>query len=956
MPFPFSTHTLPNGLLLLLSPNPDEPRIYTHIAVRAGSKHDPDRSTGLAHYLEHMLFKGTDKLGTSNWEEEEKLLQQIAETYEAHRQTQDPEERKALYSKIDQLSQQAAAYALPGEYDRIIGQMGARATNAYTWVDQTVFVNDIPAGELERWMMLETERFSRLVLRLFHTELETVYEEFNITQDNDQRKALRSAYEALFKPHPYGTHTTIGRGEDLKAPSHFDIYHFFASHYVPANMAVVLAGDFDPQEAIDLAEKTFGSWQPKEIPAYNPPAIPETQAAEYEVWGQESESVLLHWRCEGAGSREADKALLIAGMLYNQQAGLFDLDLLQSQKVLEASAHLVQMAEYSMFRAVLRPRPGQTASQARDLAWQAIQKLANGDFPDWLPQAVVVDHQLSLASAAQSNSARVQLLSNAFIHRVAPDQAIDLVQRLSSISPEEIQAFAKTQLAVDRCITVFKRQGPDPSVMKVEKPQITPIPLNNTGSSGFAERLLALSPLQPEPVFAPLEEVLQQKSLSEGVELHYLPATQGDGLGELLYVYEFGHRDDPWIKIALDYLEYLGTDLRSDVELRIGLYRLGLELRTEATATRVYIGLTGLDENLQQGVKLLDELLFRAQSDRSRWEALVEDILQHRINERSDKQQVLRRAMNAFARYGTDSPVLSEPSEQELREVDPEQLLAHVRQLPHLPHAIFYYGAQQLKEISSWLKEGASLQSTRNPLPKGSAPRVNHPEGNRVWVCDFPMVQVEVLAVREVVDQFSSDAWILGDWFNQYYGLGLSSVMFQELRESRALAYSTYAYAESPARMDGQHWLQSFIGTQPDKLSEALSTMQRLLSDWQFDGVAAERVRQGMLRQMASQRDLRQQQYWLWRQAKDRGLQGNPRKLLYETLQRSTLAELREFCDLLASQPTTYCILGPLDRINLEELSAFGEPQVMKLEDFFERSSALTSGLILATGFNRSNP
>ena len=164
MPFPATQHTLANGLTLYFSPNPAEPRIYTQIAVRAGSKHDPEQSTGLAHYLEHMLFKGTDKIGSSDWAAEEPLLHEIAEAYEAHRRSTDPAKRRSLYRRIDQLSQRAAAYALPGEYDRIIAQLGARDTNAYTWVDQTVFLNDIPSNELARWMELEAERFSRLVL------------------------------------------------------------------------------------------------------------------------------------------------------------------------------------------------------------------------------------------------------------------------------------------------------------------------------------------------------------------------------------------------------------------------------------------------------------------------------------------------------------------------------------------------------------------------------------------------------------------------------------------------------------------------------------------------------------------------------------------------------------------------------------------------------------------------
>jgi predicted Zn-dependent peptidase len=226
-------HTLSNGLTLFLSVNKDEPRIFTNIAVRAGSKHDPAETTGLAHYMEHMLFKGTSKIGTIDWEKEKEYLDHISELYELHRQTKEPEKKKDIYREIDRLSNEAAKLSAPNEYDKLASSVGAQKTNAYTWVEQTVYVNEIPSNELERWMELESERFRMMALRLFHTELETVYEEFNITQDNDYRKVNKVVRAELFPKHPYGTQTTIGEAEHLRNPSHVNIQRFFQTYYVP---------------------------------------------------------------------------------------------------------------------------------------------------------------------------------------------------------------------------------------------------------------------------------------------------------------------------------------------------------------------------------------------------------------------------------------------------------------------------------------------------------------------------------------------------------------------------------------------------------------------------------------------------------------------------------------------------------------------------------------------------
>lgn len=218
-PMQVRIYTLDNGLKVYLSLNKDEPRIQTNIVVRAGSKYDPATATGLAHYLEHMLFKGTHEIATLDWPVESSYLEQISDLYEKRRSTTDEAERAAIYTRIDSLSNIAATYAVPNEYDKMVASLGAKGTNAYTSTERTVYVNDIPSNAQEKWMMIESVRFQDLVLRLFHTELETVFEEFNRGQDNDYRKVSEAMNRELYKEHPYGTQTTIGRGEDLKNPS-----------------------------------------------------------------------------------------------------------------------------------------------------------------------------------------------------------------------------------------------------------------------------------------------------------------------------------------------------------------------------------------------------------------------------------------------------------------------------------------------------------------------------------------------------------------------------------------------------------------------------------------------------------------------------------------------------------------------------------------------------------------
>ena len=264
-PYNVLQYQLDNGMKVYLSVNKDEPRIFTNFAVRTGSKNDPNDATGLAHYLEHMLFKGTSKIASLDWEKEKMLLQQISDLYEEHRQTTDAEVRKAIYHQIDSLSGEASKYVATNEYDQLIGELGGKSTNAYTSLEKTVYVNDIPSNELDKWMTIEAERFKELTLRLFHTELEAVYEEFNRAQDNDGRQVYYEMLATLFPKHTYGTQTTLGTGEDLKNPSMVKIHEYFDKYYVPNNMAIILVGDLDPDKTINLIEKHFGSWEKAQL-------------------------------------------------------------------------------------------------------------------------------------------------------------------------------------------------------------------------------------------------------------------------------------------------------------------------------------------------------------------------------------------------------------------------------------------------------------------------------------------------------------------------------------------------------------------------------------------------------------------------------------------------------------------------------------------------------------------
>ena len=437
-------YTLDNGLKVYLSVNEEKPRLNAFIAVRTGSKNDPAETTGLAHYLEHLMFKGTDKFGVTDAKAEAPLLADIEARYEKYRTLTDPAERCQAYHEIDSVSQLAAKYFIPNEYDKLMSAIGAEGTNAYTSNDVTCYVEDIPSNEIENWAKIQADRFQNMVIRGFHTELEAVYEEYNISLTRDFRKEMAAMMGKLFPNHPYGLQTTLGSQEHLKNPSITNIKNYFKKWYVPNNVAICLAGDFDPDEVIAIIDKYFGQWKPgDDVNQPEFPALPEiTAPTDTTVVGPEAENVWLGWRFEKASSLQSDTLNVIDLMLNNGTAGLFDLNINQQMKMLEASTWNYQLLDHSMFVLMGNPREGQTLDEVRGLLLGEIEKLKKGDFSDDLLPSVINNLKLRYYNSLESNEERVGEYVDAFINGTPWEQIVKSLDRMEGMTKQQIMDFA----------------------------------------------------------------------------------------------------------------------------------------------------------------------------------------------------------------------------------------------------------------------------------------------------------------------------------------------------------------------------------------------------------------------------------------------------------------------------------------------------------------------------------
>ncbi|MCH2022411.1 MAG: insulinase family protein [Saprospiraceae bacterium] len=935
--------TLSNGLKVYMSVNKDAPRIQTLIATRAGSKNDPSDATGLAHYLEHMLFKGSTKIGALDWEKEKILLKQISDLYEKHRESS-LEDRATIYNEIDSISNIAAKYVVANEYDKLVSSLGAKGTNAFTSLDRTVYINDIPTNEIEKWLKLESERFSNLVLRLFHTELEAVYEEYNISLNNDRRKMFQAFLKGLLPNHPYGTQTTIGTGEHLKTPSMEKIHDYFNTYYVPNNMAIILSGDFDPDKMVSLVEKYWGKFKTKKVPKWkNKKLNPLTKAEIVNVYGKEKSSLQIGWRLPGIGTIESLKAQLIGGILFNKKAGLIDINLIQKQIIGQSSAAGCWSAnDYSFFYIMGEPRAGQSLEAVKEFLFKELGRIKSGNFDDWLIDAVINNMEYKEIQSLESNSGRAFGMLDAFIGQVSWDDYCNKFKQLRAFSKQEIIDFANEMFKDDNCVIVYKREGEDNSIQQFNKPKITPVSVNRETSSQFSEDFQKMMSPDQEPLFLDYEKSIESKQLKTGVNLDYIKNVNNKTF-ELVYIIEMGLNNDNILPLALKYLKFLGTDKYSSEELQQEFFKLGLSFDVNTRSDVCYVTLTGLDRSFEKGVELFEHILANAQADEPALQKMINSIKKKRTDDKKDKRQILQRAMLSYGYYGNNSPFKARVSMKTLDVINSKDLMKRIKKLTNYEHAVFYYGSKTLEAVTKVLEKHHETPAQLLPVvPPHKFVQLPTDENKVVFVNFKGMVQAEILLISKGASNFNSNEDIISRLYNDYFGAGLASVVFQEIRESRALAYSTYVYNSSPDKKDKAHYLRAFVGTQADKIKEAIEALVKIIEDMPISEEQILNTAESIVKKIQTERVTGSDIYWNRRDNQLRGLDKDIREEVYKHYKHISQGKeiatkaLKDFhSENIKGRKFVFLVLGDKENLDMEYLNSLGTFEALTLEEIF---------------------
>jgi predicted Zn-dependent peptidase len=928
-------YTLKNGLSVILSPNNKEPRVNVKIAVRAGSNTDPKDHTGLAHYLEHLLFKGTDKYGSLDWAKEKPLLDSIDNLYELYNHTTDVAKRKEIYKQIDKVSGEASKYSIANEYDKMMASVGSQRTNAHTSVEETIYEEDIPSNAVEKFMTVQAERFRNPILRIFHTELEAVYEEKNRGLDDDNRKMQEGMFSTVFPTSNYGQQSTIGTIEHLKNPSLKAIREYYNKYYVPNNMAIVLAGDFNPDAVMKIIEKDFSYMKPKPVQSYmGPVEKPIVGPIVKEVFGPTAESMRILYRTGPSNTKEAVMADMLSSLLSNGKAGLLDLNLNKQQKVLGAGAAAWQFKDYGIFFLLANPKQGQTLEEVRDLLLSQVNLLKKGEFDESLLKAIVANSKLSRLQSLDNNNSRAVNIADEFIKNRGEkwNTEVGYIEQMSRISKKELVDFANKLLGDNNYVLLYKRKGEDKNIVKVEKPPITPVETNAGKQSAFVKEITSTPLPTIKPVWIDYTKDLQRGKVGNA-DVLYVQNKDND-LFRLYYRFDMGSWNNKLLSYAAGYLQFLGTDKYSSEDISKKFYDLACNFTLNTGNEETTVIISGLQENFDKAVSLFEELIHNCKPDEAALEGLKNRVLKTRANTKLNKTAIAQ-ALRSYAAYGPQNPYNFVLTDDEVKNLKAEDLTNLLHSLMNYNHKVLYYGPKPLGALTADLQKLHSMPSSWTANTAGVKFKRTVQTKNEVLFADYDAVQAEIYWIKNLSVYNPKDEALV-NMFNGYFGGGMGSIVFQTIRESKALAYSTFAQVQTPLKKDDTYSIVAYVGSQADKMNEAVAGMNELLDVLPKTEENFINARKSLMKDIETDRITKDAIITSYLGAVRKGVDRDLRKDNYAQYSNITLNDLYNYHhDVLSKKPYTYAVIASEKRINVDDLKKYGEVKKVTLQELF---------------------
>ena len=838
--------TLSNGMTVWLNEDHSQPKVFGAVVVKAGAKDCPN--TGIAHYFEHIMFKGTDRLGTVDYQAEKPWLDSISVQYDLLSQTKDNAERSKIQQHINELSLKAADYVIPNEFNRLISKYGGSGLNAGTGHDVTFYYNSFLPQFMEQWCWLNSERLMTPIFRGFQSELENVYEEKNRSADS-MGDAMDKVFSAVFKTQPYA-YPIIGSTENLKNPRLSDMAAFYKKYYVASNMGLILCGDITPGSTLTaLLEQTFGRVQTGPVPERPYSPMPDIQSGEscevklpIPLVGIE---VLVF---KGTTDFESDaNALELANkLLYNGKAGLLD-SLTNEHKVMMAAAINTSLADAGGTGLIVIPKLLGKMKTAEGRVMEQVQQVMDGKFSTQQLEALKQEMLMEAEQELETIDNRSQLMVDAFSKGKTWQNVLDKIEQIKRVTKDDVVAAAKKYYGANH-ITLTKKYGtPDKETLK--QPGYKPItPKNMDAKSAFALQLEQIPVKDATIRTVDFDHDVTKQKLNDHVTLYYKENLMND-IFTFTLRYQDGTLHTPKLAVLADYLSALGTDSLKKQQLELAWQRIGTTMEVAQGDERFSFNLTGPDHQLKPALQLLAHFLRAAKGDD---EALDEAKDADKVTRKSfgkQKDNVLRPVVNKVA-YGEKSNYLTQLSKKEIKALKSDELLALFRELQQYDCELFYCGRQPVEVVATQSQLTLPLAQCAKPKADTFRPLQQYSEPT-VFFYDVPKSRQNYVVSYDILGKVpTAEGRAQQTLWSEYFGGSMSSVLFQNIREFRSLAYSTGGRSITTSLARHAQEPQAYVtatGTQADKTLEAVATIDSLLRQMPMKEENLEAARQSVI-------------------------------------------------------------------------------------------------------------
>jgi zinc protease len=921
-PLAVRTVVLRNGLTVMLSVNRERPEVFGAVVVRTGGKNDPEHETGMAHYLEHMLFKGTQDLGTTDWSKEQPLQARLEELFDRKREAP-ADQRAAIDREIAATLKLTYQYTVPNELDQLLGEIGGTGINAFTTYDETVYHNTFPASQISAWLQISAHRFQDPVFRLFPTELEAVYEEKNTAIDTTGYELFRTFMRGAFPGHPYGRNDILGEVDHLKRPSLRVMRAYFDRWYVPNNMAVVLSGDLDIDAVLPQIESTFGAWKPgpdpkpahAELPPFAPDQRLRARASPVRVGA-------VAFRTVPESHPDYAALLLARRLLTNEQRSGFIDRISDDGKLLYAMHVPADFADTNLDVVAYVPRLlTQTFRGAERLVLDQFRKIRDGEFDDRTFSALKQGLLAAESARWESNEKRALAMAHAFVARGGWHGHVRHLQQLADVTRADVQRVAREHFGERRLI--LRSRAGYPKKTRLTKPRYPSV----TPSGGHSKFFTAVRASPKPPPRLPLvdpDTAVTTVELRDGVTLVVNPNPFND-----LYHLElrFGVGEDAidGLDLLADYLQRTGTANAPAAEFHARLFALSTTLTARSELDRFVVRLHGPQVHMDAALQLLSDLLAHPGAERPPLRQVRREIWAIRRYERKNPPSVAK-ALRDHVLYGERSKYHREVGPARARLFTPRRLLRAWSEVQRHAVEIGYVGREPAASVAAAIDKSLRFADAPRPaVPDVVYDRNVPPQTTVYFLPRRNAVQTQVWFAVEgsaiaVVDRPAADA------FSEYFGGSMAGLVFQEVREFRALAYSAHARLARDEEPAQRGVLLGYVGCQADKTFDAIDVMVDLFTAMPERAERLEMVRSALVRSSETEspafREL-QDKLRKWRRL---GHAGDPRETLVPAYGHLEFADIVDFYRRhVAGRPLAIMVVGDPRKTRPRDLRKYGK-------------------------------